>query len=42
MVVNCEEVWREISNYLEDDVEPSLRAAYGRAYPRLQALHCCA
>jgi hypothetical protein len=25
MVVNCEDVWREISNYLEGDVEPSLR-----------------
>ena len=27
MVVSCEEVWREISNYLEGDVDPSLRAA---------------
>lgn len=27
MVVNCEHVWREISNYLEDDIEPDLRAA---------------
>ena len=27
MVVNCEQVWREISNYLEDDVDPNLRAA---------------
>ena len=27
MVVSCEEVWREISNYLEDEVDPSLRAA---------------
>lgn len=27
MVVNCEEVWREISNYLEEDVDPGLRAA---------------
>ena len=27
MVVNCEEVWREISNYLEGDVDPGLRAA---------------
>jgi Putative zinc-finger len=27
MVVNCEDVWREISNYLEGDVEPSLRLA---------------
>jgi Putative zinc-finger len=27
MVVNCEDVWREISNYLEGDVDASLRAA---------------
>jgi hypothetical protein len=27
MVVNCEDVWREISNYLEGDVEPGLRLA---------------
>jgi hypothetical protein len=27
MVVNCEHVWREISNYLEGDIEPNLRAA---------------
>ncbi len=25
--LSCEEVWREISNYLEDDVTPQLRAA---------------
>lgn len=27
MVVNCEEVWREISNYLDGEVEPDLRTA---------------
>jgi hypothetical protein len=27
MVVNCEEVWREISNYLDGDVSPDMRAA---------------
>ena len=27
MVVNCEDVWREISNYLEGDIEPDVRAA---------------
>src|SRR6266404_5448996 len=27
MVVSCEEVWREISNYLEGEVGPGLRAA---------------
>ena len=27
MVVNCEHVWREISNYLEGDVDADLRAA---------------
>lgn len=27
MVVSCEEVWREVSNYLEGEVDPALRAA---------------
>jgi len=27
MVVNCEQVWQEISNYLEDDVDSNLRVA---------------
>jgi len=27
MVVNCETVWREISNYLDGEVDPTLRAA---------------
>jgi hypothetical protein len=27
MVVNCEEVWREVSNYLDGEIGPRLRAA---------------
>ena len=27
MVVNCEEVWREISNYLDGGLDPDLRLA---------------
>ncbi len=27
MVVNCEHVWSEVSNYLDDEVTPELRAA---------------
>jgi hypothetical protein len=27
VVVSCEQVWREISNYLDGDVDPALRAA---------------
>ncbi len=27
MVVTCEKVWQEISNYLENDLDPGLRAA---------------
>jgi len=27
MVVNCEEVWREVSNYLDGEVDPTLRVA---------------
>ena len=26
MVVSCEHVWREISNYIDDEIEPGLRA----------------
>ena len=25
--ISCQEVWREVSNYLEDDLTPELRAA---------------
>jgi hypothetical protein len=27
MVVSCEQVWQEISDYLDDDLEPSIRAS---------------
>ncbi len=27
MVVNCEQVWREVSNYLDGEVDPTLRLA---------------
>jgi hypothetical protein len=27
MVVNCEQVWREVSSYLEGEVDPTLRSA---------------
>ena len=27
MVVNCDQVWQQISNYIDGDVDPSLRAA---------------
>ncbi len=40
MVVNCEQVWQEISNYLEDEVSPELRAAM-EAHVR-QCRHCTA
>ena len=26
MVLNCEHVWREISSYIENDMDPELRA----------------
>jgi anti-sigma factor RsiW len=26
MVLNCQHVWREISNYIENDIDPELRA----------------
>lgn len=41
MVVNCEQVWREISNYLEGDVEAGLRAVmdeHFRTCPRCRSV----
>ena len=38
MVVNCEHVWREISNYLEDDLDATLRSAMEEHFRSCQ--HC--
>ncbi len=38
MVVNCEQVWREISNYLEDDLDATLRSAMEEHFRSCQ--HC--
>jgi len=40
MVVTCEQVWREISNYIEHEVDPSLRAAMEEHFR--QCKHCSA
>src|SRR5258708_36235589 len=40
MGVSCEEVWREISNYLEDDMDPGLRSAMEEHFRSCQ--HCTA
>jgi hypothetical protein len=40
MVVRCEQVWREISNYLENEVSPELRAAIEAHV--VQCKHCTA
>ena len=40
MVVSCEEVWREISNYLEGEVDASTRAAMEEHF--LGCKHCTA
>jgi Putative zinc-finger len=40
MVVTCEQVWQEISNYLEDDLDPALRAAMDEHIR--QCKHCTA
>ena len=42
MVVNCEEVWREISNYLEGDIEPDLRLAMEEHIRGCQRCTVCA
>ena len=40
MVVNCEQVWQEISNYLEGEVSPELRAALEAHFRECR--HCTA
>jgi len=40
MVVSCEAVWREISNYLDDDMDPGLRSAMEEHFRSCQ--HCTA
>ena len=38
MVVTCEDVWREISNYLEEDLDPALKLAMEEHFA--QCAHC--
>lgn len=40
MVVNCEHVWREVSNYLEGEVDPALRVAMEEHFKSCK--HCTA
>jgi Putative zinc-finger len=40
MVVNCEHVWQEVSNYLEGEVNPELRAAMEAHFKECK--HCTA
>ena len=40
MVVSCEEVWREISNYLDGEVDPARRAAMEEHFRACK--HCTA
>ena len=38
MVVTCEQVWHEISNYLEGDLDATLRSAMDDAFPDMQTV----
>jgi len=38
VVVKCEDVWREISNYLEEDLDPALKLAVDEHFA--QCAHC--
>jgi len=40
MVVNCEHVWREVSNYVDGEVDPELRAAMEAHFRECK--HCTA
>jgi Putative zinc-finger len=38
--IDCEEVWRQISNYLDDEVDPGLRATMASHFK--DCAHCSA
>jgi hypothetical protein len=38
--IDCEEVWRQISNYLDDEVDPELRAIMASHFK--DCAHCSA
>ena len=38
--IDCEEVWRQISNYLDDEVDPGLRAMMAAHFK--DCAHCSA
>lgn len=40
MVMRCKDVWREISNYLDDDISPEMRAELERHLENCR--HCAA
>ena len=37
-MLNCEQVWREISNYVDGEVDAALRSAMDEHFRELQAL----
>ncbi len=39
MVISCEQVWQEVSNYLDGEVAPDLRAAID---DHIRGCHRCA
>ncbi len=40
MEISCHEIWREISNYLDDEVDPKLRERMERHFS--SCVHCAA
>ena len=40
MKISCHEIWREVSNYLDHDVEPALRERMERHFANCR--HCAA
>jgi putative zinc finger protein len=36
MVLKCEDIWREISNYIDDDIDPSLKLAMDQHFATCQ------
>jgi len=41
MVVKCEDVWREISNYIEGDLDPALKRAMEEHFAQCRIVSPC-
>ncbi len=41
MGISCEEVWRDISDYIDEDLDPVQRASLDQHFAECDANRCC-